>query len=175
MNGDYDRVGYVHFSTRARTVQTLTSSLATLRTRITNTDDPTSWGGDDGRTNIAHGFYLGNKELIDNGRTNAHLVLVLLSDGVANTYCSGSNYTTTCSSVGNNVSTATSRTLEQADYARANNITVYTISYGNDADDSLMQEVARRTGGIFYKAPDDAALQAAFIDIARQTHIKLSR
>ncbi|GAB4337048.1 MAG: hypothetical protein Kow0010_25060 [Dehalococcoidia bacterium] len=175
MNADYDRVGYVHFSTRGRTEQALTSNLASLRTSITNTDDPTAWGGDDGRTNIAHGFYLGNKELLDNGRDNAHLVLVLLSDGVANTYCSGSNYTTACSSVGNNVSTATARTLEQADYARANGITVYTISYGNDADDSLMQEVARRTGGFFYKAPDDAALQAAFIDIARQTHIKLSR
>ena len=174
-DSSYDRIGFSHFSTRGGVEMGLTGSFGTLLSAIANAPDPTIYGGDDGRTNIAHGFYLAIEELRANGRSNANLVIVLLSDGVANTSCTPTTYTPTCSSVSHSTSLASSRTLEQADYAAANGITVYTIGYGNQSDDALMQEVADRTGGTFYKAPDDAALQAAFIAIAAETNLRLTR
>ena len=174
-NSGYDRIGFVHFSTQAQEDTGLTSNLSGLTASIGNAPDPTSNGGNDGRTNIAHGFYLGTQELIDNGRANAELVVVLLSDGVANTYCTPTDYTPTCPSNSYSTSIARSRALEQADYAAANGVTVYTIGYGNQSDDALMQEIADRTGGVFFKAPDDASLQAAFIAIAQLTQLQLTR
>jgi hypothetical protein len=38
-----------------------------------------------------------------------------------------------------------------------------------------MQQIAAKTGGIFYKAPDSTALQAAFIAIAQTTNIRIKR
>ena len=172
MDSQWDRVGYVQFASRASEESPLTGSFTTLHSDITSTDDPTQ-GAYGSSTNISHGFYLGIRELIDNGRDNAIWVVVLLSDGVANRYCSPTTFTPTCTSNYSNTSTAYSRTIEQASYAASHNITVYTISYGDNADDDLMEEVADITGGIFYKAPSAAELQAAFISIAAETHIRL--
>ena len=138
----YDRIGFVHFSTRAEEDTGLTGNLSGLAASIGAAPDPTSNGGDDGRTNIAHGFYLGTQELIDNGHANASLVVVLLSDGVANTYCTPTDYTPTCASTAYSTSIARTRALAQADYAAANGVTVYTIGYGNQSDDALMQDIA---------------------------------
>lgn len=175
MNPDYDRVGYAHFSTSGASEMTLTANFASLNTAITNTADPTAYGGGDGATNIAHGMYVGSRELVENGRTNARWVMVLLSDGVANRYCLPNDYQTSCSSVGSRSSTARNRALEQADYAKDHGITIYTIGYGNNSDDWLMQEIANRTGGKFYKVPTEQELANAFISIANETHIRLSR
>lgn len=175
MNAEYDRVGYAQFSTRAVTEMSMTSNFASLKTAITNTDDPTTGGTSDALTNIAHGMYMGTHDLINNGRSNARWVMVLLSDGVANRYCQPNDYQTSCGSTGSNSSTARSRALEQADYAQQYGITIYTIGYGNDSDDWLMEEIARRTGGKFYKVPTEQELANAFISIANETHIRLSR
>ena len=174
MDSAWDQVGYVHFASRASQEYPLTGSFTNLHAAITASEDPTE-GVYGQSTNIAHGFYLGNQELVDNGRNNALWVVVLLSDGVANRYCSPTTFTPTCTNNYSSSSTAYSRTIEQANYATSHYITVYTISYGNNADEDLMQEVADITGGIFYKAPTEAELQAAFISIAADTHIRLSK
>lgn len=52
-------------------------------------------------------------------------------------------------------SIACDETLEQADRAAANNITIYTIAFGSGADIELMKEVASRTGGNYSFATSD--------------------
>lgn len=174
-NPEYDRIGYTQFATRGTLEAPMTFGFTGLNAQIASSPDPTAGGSSDQYTNISHGFYMGNNQLIVNGRDNAKLVLVLLSDGVANRYCTPTTYTTTCPSTGTNSGTAYSRSIEQANYAADHGITVYTISYGNASDDALMQEIADITGGKFFKAPDAATLQAAFISISKDTHIRLSR
>jgi Mg-chelatase subunit ChlD len=120
---------------------------------------------------------MGIKEELAHARPNATKVIVLLSDGVPNRYCnvSPSSYTASCPSMKTDTSGAKQAARDMADYAMANKIKVFTISYGNEADPELMAEIASRTGGTAYVAPDDAALQAAFIAIGKSTNIKLSQ
>lgn len=174
-NPDYDRIGYAQFSTRGTIEYGLSNSLAAVGNAITNSPDPTEFGQSDQYTNIAHGMYMGIRELTQNGRTNAKWVLVVLSDGVANRYCSPSDDTTTCGTTGSNSTTARNRVLAQANQAAIHGITIYTIGYGNASDDDLMQQVADATGGKFFKAPDAAELEDAFLTISKLTHIRLSR
>ncbi len=173
-NPAYDKIGYVQFSTKGHEEFGLSSSLAALNTAITNSPDPTASGSSDALTNIAHGTYMGIRELLDNGRTNAKWVIVLLSDGVANRYCSPDE-TTTCSSVQTNTANAKTHAKAMADLASTHGITIYTIGYGNDSDDDLMQYMADATGGKFFKAPSEADLNDAFLAISKLTQIRLSR
>jgi von Willebrand factor type A domain/Putative Flp pilus-assembly TadE/G-like len=174
MNGDFDRVGYAQFSTAGSLEIGLTNSLTQVKNAIATSPDPTAGGITDRYTNIANGFYQGIYELETNGRNNAKWVIVLLSDGVANRYCSPSE-SVSCPSQSSGSSTSRSRTLDQADHAISHGITVYTIGYGTDSDDALMQEIANRTGGTFYKVPTEDDLAAAFISIAKATQIRLSK
>lgn len=173
-NPEYDRIGYVQFSTRGEEESALTNNFASLSNGIDNSPDPTAGGSSDQYTNIAHGTYMGIKEFLDNGRTNAKWVLVLLSDGVANRYCNP-DQTTSCSSLGTSTSTAAQRARDMAQLAQDHGITIYTIGYGNASDDALMQYMADETGGKFFKAPNEAELNAAFLAISKLTHIRLAR
>ncbi|MCL4240049.1 MAG: VWA domain-containing protein [Dehalococcoidia bacterium] len=173
-NADYDRIGYVQFSTRGYEESALTNAFPGLKSAIANSPDPTAGGSADQYTNIAHGTYMGIKEFLDNGRTNAKWVLIVLSDGVANRYCNP-DQTTTCTSLGTNSATATQRAKDMAQLAQDHGITIYTIGYGNASDDALMQYMADQTGGKFFKAPDEQQLHDAFLAISKLTHIRLSR
>jgi Mg-chelatase subunit ChlD len=44
--------------------------------------------------------------------------------------------------------------ISGAVYARQNNVTVHTIAYGADADNTTLTNIALLTGGHFYYAPD---------------------
>ncbi|MEZ6116529.1 MAG: VWA domain-containing protein [Pirellulaceae bacterium] len=100
-----------------------------------------------GFTNIDEGIRKGIETLTDPTRIRplAEKTMVLLSDGLANR--------------GRNPKFA-------ADEAKAANIVIHTISFGDDADKSKMQEVADITGGNSYHAPDAASLEAIFREIA---------
>ena len=63
MDSAWDQVGYVHFASRASQEYPLTASFANLHSAITNSEEPTE-GIYGQTTNIAHGFYLGNQELV---------------------------------------------------------------------------------------------------------------
>lgn len=89
-------------------------------------------------------------------RSNADNIIVLMSDGYANRPTNGGpDYLRT-----------------MANYAKANNVVVYTISLGNSADISLMSEVASITGGKHFDATGSGetalttALTKAFQDVA---------
>ncbi|HJP40908.1 MAG TPA: VWA domain-containing protein [Dehalococcoidia bacterium] len=173
MDSRYDRVGYAHFATRATLEMPMSNSLTHVKATIATSPDPTAFGKKDALTNIAHGFYLANREIVERGRSNAKHVIVLLSDGIANRYCAEST-SVDCSSLGYDKPTARSRTLDQAGYAAEYGIIVYTIGYGANSDDALMQEIAERTGGKFFKAPTEDQLIVAFKEIASLTHVRLS-
>lgn len=117
-----------------------TSLVNTAMNNITNTVF-------NGNTAIGEGMRKG-KEVLENttyGRPFARKTMVLMTDGIHNTGVSPSTVAQECKDAG---------------------IVVYTITYGANAEQASMQSVANLTGGKHYHAPDEAALEAAFREIA---------
>jgi uncharacterized protein YegL len=100
-----------------------------------------------GNTAMGEGIYKANEELIDNGRLQPPTVYaeVLLSDGIWNT---GRN------------------PISAAQEAANNNITIYTIGLGAEADNATMQNIANITGGKYYYAPNSSSLEDIYGEIA---------
>jgi hypothetical protein len=63
--------------------------------------------------------------------------------------------------------------LAARDAARAN-ITIHTVTFGNDADLRRMRDVAAATGGLHFHAPDAARLEAIFREIASTLPVMLT-
>ncbi len=178
-NPAYDKIGVARYSNTATTVQSLSSNLTAVKNQIHNFASP------NGSTNIAHGIATGQKILDGPGkRANAVRVLVVLTDGIPNVHCTNSTaYTGTASCTQG--STATSPTTcstsnasmnhswQRATAAKNAGITVYVIGLGDGVLDCVLQQIADNGGGIYYKAPTVAQLDAAFEAIAEQTHIAL--
>lgn len=66
----------------------------------------------------------------------------------------------------NPASTNTRQTAELA--AKQENIAIFTIGVGADADAANLQALAQNTGGAFTQAPDAAGLDAIYTDIANR-------
>lgn len=99
-----------------------------------------------GNTNIASGMQGAVDVLTGNGsRITAKATMVVLTDGVK---------------------TQGIDPVIVAQAAAAANITVHTITFSQQADQALMQQVAAIGGGNHYHAPSDEALQAIFKEIA---------
>jgi hypothetical protein len=186
----YDKIGAARYSTNSALSSNLTSSFSTVRDSFDAILFPS------GSTNIAGGLAGGRHVLDGTGkRANAVRVLVLLTDGIANTVC-GTNdtYSTTdynalpCSDT-NSASTSISESHAYSEAIRATNadIIIFTIGLGNDVNASFLEQVA--DGGVagvgpcqedledcrYYFAPTTAQLDEAFEAIAEQTHIALVR
>ncbi|MCA9174670.1 MAG: VWA domain-containing protein [Planctomycetales bacterium] len=101
-----------------------------------------------GGTAISAGIDDAVNVLTDTSRTRqfADKMVVLLTDGHENSGRSS---------------------LDAADDAAAENITIHTITFSDNADVNRMREVAERTGGQHFHAPDEEALIAIFQEIAR--------
>ena len=102
-----------------------------------------------GGTNIGSGVNAGLNAVIDPAyaRPHASKVIVVMTDGVHN--------------IGwNPVSAATS--------VADNGVTVFTITFSDEADQGLMQQVADKCGGEHFHAVTAAQLQDAFRSIARR-------
>ncbi|MFQ5733758.1 MAG: VWA domain-containing protein [Planctomycetaceae bacterium] len=108
-----------------------------------------------GNTAIGEGIRRGNQALADpkNARPFARKAMVLLTDGVHNTGVSPS---------------------VAANEALAQGVVIYTITFGTSADQTAMKAVASTTGGKHYHAPDQAALVAAFREIALSLSVILT-
>jgi Flp pilus assembly protein TadG len=182
-NSAYDKVGVASYSTSGTIRQALTSNFANVNSAMNGILYPA------GGTNIAHGIAVGRQILDGTGkRANAVRVLVVLTDGVPNTYCgssgySASSYNTTGCSTGSSTSpvppscpadtTAITHMKQEAARAAAGDIIIYTIGLGSGVIDCMLQSVADIGGGAYYKAPSPADLAAAFTAIAERTHIAL--
>ena len=103
---------------------------------------------DPGGTNIGSGMIKGMEAATNPtyARDFASKVVVLMTDGVH-------NYGTSPLKAANQLGNA--------------GVTVFTITFSNEADQSQMQEVAQRTGGKHFHAITAVQLQNAFREIAR--------
>lgn len=101
-----------------------------------------------GATNIGGGINEGIGALTSSpaARQHAAKVIVLMTDGIHNT----GTYP-----------------IDPAYYAASQGITVFTITFANEADIPLMQQVAAIGGGKHYHANSPADLIVAFQDIAK--------
>ncbi|NUQ44563.1 MAG: VWA domain-containing protein [Phycisphaerae bacterium] len=106
----------------------------------------------DGTTNIGGGMNRGILELqSQRARPTASKVIVLMTDGKPNIDQYG-NY------VGNGAPAAVNWALDRAQYAAQQNMRIYTVTVGHDADRDLCEQIARTANGeSFYASgnPDE--------------------
>ncbi len=177
-NPNYDQIGLAQFSSAGHWLQNLTETYSLL------TNSMAAMGGPNGGTNTAHGIALGRMVLDGpNARAGSNRVLVLETDGNANSYCgspySAANYNSaaSCPNPGSgndgDPNAVNSALQEAARVAADNNTRIYVIGLGPLVNDAFLQNIATIGNGAYYKAPTTADLSAAFQAIAAQTHIKL--
>ena len=58
--------------------------------------------------------------------------------------------------------------------AERENITIHTVTFSDEADFPRMRDVARETGGQHFHAPDAAALERIFREIAATLPVMLT-
>jgi hypothetical protein len=132
--------------TLAENYSYITSAMSTLSGQ--------KWNG---RTNIAAGITSGTQALTSSSaRPFAAKTMVLMSDGAANE--PGGCGSTGCSQAFNAAINAATQAANQ-------DIIIHTVTYG-EANPGLMEDIAEATGGNHYIAPDEAALQDIFEEIA---------
>lgn len=107
----------------------------------------------DGATNIGDGLKLAIDSLSTESRSSAERQILLLTDGLA-------NRPETVDPVG--------YVREQASRAKQLSIPIFTISFGDDADRSLMAEVATTTASVTFHvdSTNEAGLVDAFKEVA---------
>lgn len=143
-----DRVAFIRYSTTGESVVSLTGDFPNVQKTI-DADIADGW------TNIGEGMQLGRIELTKNSRPTAAKMIVLMTDGKVNRPLDRD---------------CRAYVIEEANLAKKGKIGMITVSFGDDADQGLMQEVADITGGVHFNVPDDASsgedLRAVFRKIA---------
>jgi Flp pilus assembly protein TadG len=176
-NSGYDRIGLASFSTRGTIHRNLTSNLANVQSAID------AMGVPNGSTNIAHSIAVGRQILDGTGkRSDSIRILVVLTDGDANTWCTPNTYSasayngTSCSTSNGSDgdSRAVNHAIAEAQRAANGNITIYTIGLGTGLDQGFLQNIASIGGGKYYNAPTTAQLDEAFKKIADESRIRLN-
>jgi hypothetical protein len=110
--------------------------------------DIDSWPPPFGGTDMASGLITATIELMDYGHHDYIKVEILLTDGL-------------------NVGGNDLETIEVATAAAAEGIIIFTIGLGPDADEALLQRIARISGGTYYYAPTPDALEDIYLAIYR--------
>jgi Mg-chelatase subunit ChlD len=150
-----DRVGVVTYSDLAALQNPFTSLLAQLDTIVDAIYA-------DGATNIGDGLKLALDELEANGRPSAERQILLLTDGLANRPMGVD---------------AVQYVREQADRAKSLGIPIFTISFGDDADRTLMNEVAATSNSVTFHvdSTNEGALADAFREVATTRSVTIVR
>ena len=146
-----DRAAVVPYSTAAYLAQPLTTTKSIITRTIY---DLTAAGW----TNIGEGISVSHKELITSPRyiSNTVKVVILLSDGKAN--------------LPGGEEAAKVYAREQAEAAAGDDVKIYTIGFGGDADGEFLQEIANIGGGQYFFAPDGSTLETIYLAIALELH-----
>jgi uncharacterized protein YegL len=147
-----DRAAVVSYSTAARLAQPLTTSKSSV---IRTIDALTVTGG----TNIGEGISVSHRELMTSPRylTYTAKTIILLSDGIATDpsgYPGGPK----------------EYARDRARSAATDTIKIYTIGFGSDADEELLQDLADIGGGRYFFAPDADVLKTIYMTIALELH-----
>jgi hypothetical protein len=104
-------------------------------------------------TNIGLAIQLGNNELLANGHKGKAWIEILLTDG--QNECGGS--APPCGDA---------FTIQMAQAAKANGITIFTIGLSSAADAALLGQIASITGGTYYPAPDANSIRWIYYEIS---------
>jgi len=146
-----DRAAVVPYSTTAHVAQPLTAIKSDVTETITKLKTLDDW-----YTNISMGIEVAHGELITPPRYVSETIkaIVLLSDGKAN----------------RPQGTAADAAREQAHVACQDNIKIYTIGFGSDADEKLLQDIADISGGEYFSAPNGSVLETIYLTIAIELH-----
>lgn len=163
-----DRVGFSYYSTTATLGMGLTYDLKAVEKGIKNKLFADGW------TNISDGMLLAREELNRNRREQANPLMVVLTDGAANTIQPENTQ---------NIPEAKRRVLEQAYLAVNEGIPVFTMaldSLNTAVDVALMAQVAQITGSETFHviagdfdASGNRQLKEAFRRVARNQPVRL--
>lgn len=132
------------YNQTAWTSQRLTSNYSQVGVRLDEISQAFTGGG----TNIGAGIYQGISALNDTtyARNYASKVIVLMTDGVHN-YGSDPIFASECAAEGG--------------------ITIFTVSFSDEADEGLMETIAHNAGGQHFHAVTSGQLIEAFQQIAK--------
>ena len=169
LRSDQDRAGLVTYAWDAVLDYQLTDDWSGLKATIDSYDPR-------GATATPEGMESANDELIDSGRASGYgqRIMILLTDGLANTinwnYYSNPSSKTSVSFFGEDVDCyiyqQVATAIEtQTLRAQRNGVRIYTVSFGDGADQDLMPLIAAQTDGAYYYAADHADLTSVFMDI----------
>jgi len=145
-NMSSDRVAFVGFNTSA-TYHRIEGSNRFFTNNTSEADATINTYRSDGSTAIQRGLDKSNTLHDFRARADAQKVVILLSDGE--------------NTVGNN---ANSKTRAQAQRAAKNNVTIFTVGFG-DPDEDLLEGVANDTGGTYRFAENATELNDIFQNI----------
>jgi hypothetical protein len=138
-------LGLAVYNHQGQAIQNLSNDYSLTINSLTSISSNFEKGG----TNIGSGIYYGKRVVTDpdHARDHASKVIVVLTDGVHNY---GWNPVSSAASVANE------------------GTTIFTITFSDEADQTLMQSVAAKCGGEHFHAATAAQLQEAFRQIARR-------
>jgi Mg-chelatase subunit ChlD len=163
-----DRIGFSYYSNKAKLGSRLTYDLKKVEQDLMKLLKPGSG------TNIADGMAIAIDELNTNARSEAASLMVLLTDGAANTNQPGSWYDPT---------EAKRRVIVQAQDAQTKKLPIFTIALDSltaEVDVALMQNVANITGSESYHiiagergAQGSTTLREAFRRVAMNRPLRL--
>jgi len=134
---DY-RIGLISFEVQVNTLAKLTDDPSGLKDAISSLYA-------NGDTAMGDAIRTADNLFSQETGSDTSKTVLLLTDGVSNT--------------GMNPITA-------AQNAKDNGLTIFTVAYGNDADIGTLNQIAKMTGGKFYKALSGQDLVATFANIA---------
>ena len=173
---DRDQAGLATYGYNATLDSGLTSDWTGLAEKVASYDPR-------GATAMPKGMEVGITEMIDHGTGYGQRIMILLTDGNAN-YYNGSylienSYPQNVTFMGETVSTKVQQTIAnavQTQVLRAidEGIRIYTISFGDGADQGLMRKIAAHTDGAFYYADEAGSLTDIFIDIFHNLPVMLT-
>lgn len=154
-----NRVGLASFSTTSTLDSSLTNNFASVKTKIGQL-------AANGNTCTECGITTGNQEITKDGRSNIKKVIVLLTDGIANTVSGNLNKVSATVAEGNAI------TAVKAGYA-SNNTTFFTIGLGNKngtietgINEPFLQQIASLTSGQYYYSPNSSQLDGIYQSIS---------
>jgi len=177
VNLNYIHVGHVHYSYwGAETATRLNTGLdIQLSDDRSNLETTISSMYAQGWTNMGGGMEHAMNELLSSRAQDPdRLYMLVLTDGNANCYPYDYNdYDLSDASTGNCDGDPIDETLGAnfvtyiADLCAENNITIFGVAFGSDANQALVDDIAARTGGTSHFAPDAATLTSIYNQIAQ--------
>lgn len=136
---DKNQIGLVIFQTEAKLLTKTTSDSTNLKSLVQSLQA----GGD---TAMGDAIKIATDTLTVEGRTQVNKIILLLTDGVVTTGIDP---------------------IQATELANQNDITIFTVGYGSDADANTLDAIATMTGGQYFHAQSGQDLVDVFNRISK--------